>query len=120
MYVALFYLFFLGIPALVTLAVLKGDVLTHRISGRRFVRSIERELGHRPTRPSWVKIGFVTALGWVAATVAFAPISPTVGVWAGGVVVALGGVGLYRSVRVPLRMGDREFDRRLRELLDQA
>lgn len=120
MYVALFFLVFLGIPALVTLAVLKGDVVTTRLNERRLVRSVERALGHRPNRPSWVRIVSATIAAWAAVTVGVSAVSPAAAVWVGGLVVAVGAAALVHSRRESWTMDDHEFDRRLRELLDQA
>jgi hypothetical protein len=119
-YVAMFLLVFLGIPAVVAVVVLKGGVLTRRIRERRLVRSVERALGHRNLNGSWGRVVSLTVACWVATVLGVSFASPALAVWAGGAVVAIGAGELIRRWADPYRLDDREFDRRLRELLDQA
>jgi hypothetical protein len=119
-YVAMFLLVFLGIPALVAVAVLKGDLLTRRLRERRLVRSVERALGHHQPNRSWGRVVSLTAACWAATVLGVTWASPALAVWAGGVVVAIGAAALVKGWADPYRLDDQEFDRRLRELLDQA
>ncbi len=119
-YVAMFFLVFLGIPAVVAVVVIKGDVITRGVRERRLVRSVERALGHRDRIGSWGRVISLTVACWVATVLGVSLASPAMAVWAGGVVVAAGAGLIIKRWTDPFRLDDREFDRRLRELLDQA
>lgn len=111
-------LLILGAPLVVLIAVFRGTSLAGRFAERRVVVEAQRVLGGaRPTR-RWLRPAVMTAVTWLGVELIAAPYSPRLGVWAGGVVVAVGAAVILRAY--PDRLAPEEFDRALQRLLDQT
>jgi uncharacterized membrane protein len=111
---------FLAIPLLAMVSAVQVPYVIRRRQERRLVASVERALGHRPDRTHWGRIAVATFVGWCLAEMALVGVAPTLAVWVGGAVVTVGAVALVKVWGDPYRLDDHEFDRRLREMLDQG
>lgn len=111
---------FLAVPILAVLTAVRGPSVIRRRQERRLVASVERMLGHRADRVHWGRIAVATVAAWSVAVTMLVGVSPSLAVWVGGAVVAAGAVVLVKVWGNPYRLDDHEFDRRLRELLDQG
>jgi hypothetical protein len=67
----------------------------------------------------WIRPMLATVLAWSGITLTLTPVNPTMAVWVGGAVVAVGTAAILKSVHDPYRIDDAQFDRELRELLEQ-
>lgn len=73
----------------------------------------------RRAESQWVRPMVATVLAWSGITLTLTPVEPTMAVWVGGAVVAVGTAAVLKSIHNPYRIDDAQFDRELRELLEQ-
>ena len=85
----------------------------------RVLAEAERITGFRRPRVRWVRPTLATAAAWAGIMVTLTPVDPTMAVWIGGAIVAVGTAAVIRSVPNPIKIDDDEFERELRDLLDQ-
>jgi hypothetical protein len=88
-------------------------------SSTALVAEAERITGYRPPKTRWVRPAVATVLAWAGIMVTLTPVSPTLAVWVGGAIVGVGVLAVVNTVPNPTKIDDAEFDRELRELLDQ-
>ena len=82
------------------------------------VAEAERLTGIRSSRHRWVKPAAATILAWGGLMATLTPVSPTLAVWVGGAVVALGTLATALAIPDPTKIDDADLDEALRNLLD--
>lgn len=85
----------------------------------RLVAEAERIVSFRNPGSHWARPAFATLVAWVGIMATLTPVDPTMAVWIGGVVIATGTAAVVRSIPNPFEIDDEQFERELRELLDQ-
>lgn len=83
------------------------------------VAEAERLTGARSNRYGWARPMIATIVAWAALMATLTPVDPTLAVWVGGVVVALGALATALALPDPTKIDDADFDEALRNLLDQ-
>ena len=107
-----------GAPIVVLYAVFRTTSLGGRLAERSVVAEAERVVGLRSRSRRWVKPTVLTVGTWFGVNLIAAASAPALGVWLGGLVVAVGAAAIMRAY--PGRIDPEEFDRALQELLDQT
>ncbi len=84
------------------------------------VAEAERLTGVRSSRYGWARPVIATSVAWAGLMATLTPVDPTLAVWVGGVVVALGACATALAIPDPTKIDDADFDAALRNLLDHS
>ncbi len=84
------------------------------------VAEAERLTGVRSNRYGWARPVLATSVAWAGLMATLTPVNPTLAVWVGGIVVALGAFATALALPDPTKIDDADFDAALRDLLDQS
>lgn len=87
--------------------------------GGRALADAQRIIGSRDPSPRWVRPALATVIAWAGIMATLTPIDPSMAVWIGGLIVAVGTWAVIATIPNPTRIDDAQFDRELRDLLDQ-
>ncbi len=85
----------------------------------RALADAERIVGTRSASSRWIRPALATVIAWAGIMATLTPIDPTMAVWIGGGIIAVGTWAVIASIPNPTKIDDAEFDRELRNLLDQ-
>jgi hypothetical protein len=66
----------------------------------------------------WIRPALATVIAWAGIMATLTPVNPTMAVWIGGLIVAVGCWAVIANIPNPMKIDDAEFDRELRDLLD--
>jgi hypothetical protein len=94
-------------------------IAVHDTPSTRVLAEARRIANSGSPRRRWLRPTVATVLGWSGIMVTLTPVNPTMAVWIGGGVVMLGTAAIVASVPNPMKIDDAEFERELRDLLDQ-
>ncbi len=82
------------------------------------VGEAERLLQGRPGR-LWLRPVVATAITWALISLVLTPVSITLAIWVGGIVIAGGAAATIRAIPDPTRIDDAAFDLELKNLFEQ-
>jgi hypothetical protein len=86
---------------------------------KRIVDEAERLTGYVTPRRRWLKPALATVLCWVGLMATLTPVSPSLAIWVGGAVIALGAMAVAKALPDPIRIDPDDLDRELIDLLEQ-
>lgn len=94
-------------------------IAPHDTPSTRVLAEARRIANSHSPRRRWLRPAIATLLAWTGIMVTLTPVNPSLAVWIGGGVVMLGAVAVVATVPNPMKIDDAEFERELRDLLDQ-
>jgi hypothetical protein len=83
------------------------------------VGEAERLLRSGTPNRLWVRTVLATVITWGLISAVLTPVSVTLAIWVGGLVIAGGAAATIRAIPDPTKIDDAEFDLELRNMLDQ-
>jgi hypothetical protein len=87
--------------------------------GARALADAERIVGVRSASSRWIRPALAPVIAWAGIMATLTPVDPSMAVWIGGLIIAVGTWAVIASIPNPAKIDDAEFDRELRNLLDQ-
>ena len=109
----------IGIATYAVISFRRAIALVDDSPGGRALAEAERIVGVRSATSRWIRPALATLIAWAGIMATLTPVNPAMAVWIGGLIIAVGCWAVIASIPNPIKIDDAEFDRELRDLLDQ-